>query len=351
MLFVHASLLALHPGPDADAVSAWIRINTPVEVLEEDGERVRVRLLDRPPEHPVEGWVAGAFLDTEALTAADARLAREKSGDPDERQAWLERALAIDPTDPWHERLLKREIEQNGGTWVEPAGTELAMCAGGRVEYLGLLTEDRFEDRHVWDGTRRQLLDLSARTWLRVEGDHLVPIQGSPFVTPFATETWNEEGANAYTPGTCDAICEVEKKVILGPCETEGTLYVSRPVEPMPATPVGDDVVVAPVMAAPVGAQSRQLGHFVETMAWDRVRIVWGVEGTFGLNLTVGGVHYADSLQAPQHEAVWFERPGGDRYVAVVPQYFEDRLTGWVVVELGRATMRSTPVTLAGWGC
>ncbi len=225
MLYVQASLLALHATELPESrVDAWLRINTPVEVLAEDGDMVRVRLLDRPEEHQVTGWVQGSYLDTELLTVRetwDGVVQARRTRDPESEAMWLERTLAVDPSySPARTEPLPEEA------W-------LAVCEGNaqgaRVELMGRISEEGFTPDVPLKG-RQQLVDLSAQHWVRVAPQKPEPIQGSPFVAPFGTEPWNESGWSAYEPGTCEGICEDYAKVVLGPCEDPGAFYVSQPI-------------------------------------------------------------------------------------------------------------------------
>lgn len=239
MLYVQATLLALHVNEQPDSgVTNWVRINTPVEVLAEQGDMLQVRLMDRPDEHPVTGWVVGEYLDTETVTIRmthDGHRQALAAGDEELAATWNDRMLAIDPT-----RAPSRVAY---GTEL-PTQADIAVCEEDRVQLLGALDADGFHPGVQYTG-RRQLRELSAQHWLRVDETSLTPIEGSPFVAPFATGTWNEEGRSAYVSGTCEGICDEEGdyKVVLGPCEDPGALYVSAPIA-KPLKPKNDRVEV-----------------------------------------------------------------------------------------------------------
>ena len=227
MLYVQASLLALHVNEQPDsATSHWVRINTPVEVLDERGDMLQVRLLDRPEEHPVTGWVVGEYLDTEVVTlrVAHDNVFQHRAGDDELLEMWSSRRDAL--SNQWN-----RE--------PEPVA-HVGYCETDRVMYLGTLSEaEGFTP--ATSGT--PLRGLSTHHWMRVGEE---PVVGSPFVQPFRTGTWNEEGRSAFAPGSCDGICDSEEeyKTVLGPCEDDGAFYVSSHVVTSPRTPPQDRVEI-----------------------------------------------------------------------------------------------------------
>jgi len=238
MHFVQASLLAMHINAQPDSkIGHWVHINTPVEILSVQKQMIEVRLVDRPDEHPVTGWVDRDYLSETPITfqIAQSQLsAAQMRGDVHESTIWNERLVALNPT--------------HAGSWaglgdLPPTTAQVAICEGERAHLLGTLSDDGFQPGGHWDGTQEQLEMLSTHRWLRVGKSGLTPVSHSPFVSPFATPTWNERGYSAYASGTCDGICDEQLSVVLGPCDNPGSLYVSAPIA-IPTDPVSDRVEV-----------------------------------------------------------------------------------------------------------
>lgn len=234
MLFVQASLLAIHvSGQPSAPVSHWARINTPVEVLDEQGEMLKVTLLDRPNEHPVTGWVHVGYLDAEPITVKQAlgRIQHAKHDLEDEAavEMWTDRRNALRP----------QYIGQ-----PDPVA-HIAYCDSDRAVLMGQVDADRGFSRtaHTSELTV-PLRSLSTLNWMVIRDDALETVQGSPFVQPFTTGTWNEEGRSAYAPGSCDGICDEEAfNIVLGPCDDPGAVLVSSTAA-RPMAPVQDRVEV-----------------------------------------------------------------------------------------------------------
>ncbi len=93
--YVYASSAKLRAAPTATApVRQQLPINAPLTVLEQRDGFARVRTRNGK-----EGWVAVELLSDAPLTSDVAR-AKAAQAAPDERLTWLQRAAAIDPTEP-----------------------------------------------------------------------------------------------------------------------------------------------------------------------------------------------------------------------------------------------------------
>jgi hypothetical protein len=94
-MYVQGSSLNLRAKPAAEAeVLERLSINTPLEVLGQDGTFAEVRTEDGR-----RGYVVAEFIAAAEVAVADA-LARAKAAkDPADRLSWAQRAAAIDPTD------------------------------------------------------------------------------------------------------------------------------------------------------------------------------------------------------------------------------------------------------------
>lgn len=193
----------------------WLHVDTAVEVLEESDDRVRVRVGGRPEDHPVEGWLMGKYLDPRKLTVARAQEEQSRAfaaGDVDAAQAWAERWSALDPTS--RQAADVRALAETRGDWATLARlaeetVRIAACDGQRAELIASVAADgHVTDAHTFDGRRSSLVQLSQEPWVEIRGGRPVPVEGSP--------------------GTCDGICQDARKIVLGPCEVAGTLFVTR---------------------------------------------------------------------------------------------------------------------------
>jgi hypothetical protein len=180
---------------------------------------------------------------------------------------------------------------------------------------------------------------FSAVHWMRlVPGQSsLEPIQGSPFVRPFRTLQWNEAHANPYTPGTCEGVCDGSQVVVLGPCDQDGTVFVSQPVTPGAART--HSPTYSPTAWLQVRRSASMEGHYarqVVTVAQP------GMESRIGTGYTEG----SPSLDP----GVWFGV--GDAWIGVVPLVDETTL-GWTVVrvQVDPGGIESWAVRLQGMGC
>lgn len=350
-LLVQASFLALHPTVDSPEVTHWLGIHSEVEVLEVEGTHALVRLEGHPAEHPVEGWVAKVYLGEEKLTPEQTMARANDLRFAEDRVTWLERAFALDPRNPivWRQLMAARHPGQSHDPSDE--AVEVAVCAEGRVTYLGALNGTGFTPDPYWDGTREQLRDLGGRHWMRVTEGRLEVVRGSPFAAAFPTETWNESEESAFVPGHCDTICEDQKKKILGPCAVDGDLYVSRRVEPLQVTPSDAPTGFSGWHTDPAGQRVRAVGTTVEAWTWDDVRATWGVVGSPSFSFDAGVTKMDDPAGEPSLEATWFKPDASVRRVAVVPTFRGGRHTGWTVVVLDADSTSWSAIELSGWGC
>lgn len=344
-LYVQASTLALRDTPNGQ-IEAWLRINTPVEVLDEDGDMVRVRLSARPAEHPVEGWVAGEYLGLETLHWSDAQKAAgtaSRLGAVEQEQAWKERKNALH-------------------AWYDPADespVELAICQYGRVELLGTWTGEDFVDTSA-ELDRARALDLSAHHWVRIEGSDWQLIEGSPFVTPFAAETWNEVEPSAYPPAPTGADDPIgEPKIVLGPCETEGAVFTSRPLRLPKAEEPNEHQVEELERYAELALGSRlenarpsaQHGR-VDLVASNDRSVVFATLAPWGVPIAsrVVTMKYDDNgrpIELP--DPVWIE-VGDYGALAIVP-WTAGHTRGAHVWEFDRGGVEHQEILLAGGGC
>ena len=126
MQWVQEVEVGLRVAPsERSTVLSRARIGTAVEVVEAAGTWRRIRLLGRPLDYPVEGWVVGDTLGGR-LRAADLWAESEVATDPEVAVGAAERALALDGSDPiaW-EFLgsLREAVEDRGGAeWARRRG-------------------------------------------------------------------------------------------------------------------------------------------------------------------------------------------------------------------------------------
>ena len=313
-VYVQASLLNLRAEPEPESrIEAWVRIGTSVEVDDESGDWVHVSLTNRPDEHPVSGWVLGRYLDVDRPT----RASIGKIDDPGERASRL--AAFTGEVDDIVER------------------THLAMCDGRRAEYLGFFdTQGAFVDRAEWEAPRQELMDLSAVHWTMVDPTGSTrAIQGSPFVKPFQTDRWNEEGANPFAPGSCTGICDGPTHTILGPCDREGTLFVSRAARGIESRPMDADVRRSLGSVDPLASRR---GPFVE--AWSEH--AWIVKnGRYEARIAVS--HDASPIRT-------FAHVPGIGWLGVASMYRET-VRGWILVNLSDRAFETWTIYSEGWGC
>ncbi len=269
MKYVIASLLAVHSTPTDTHVAHWLRINSPVEVLETTDTHARVQLSGRPEAHPITGWVARDFLADRPLSAGQAAENRHSTTDDAEKRAWLERAVAIDGGDREFQNLLRAHVVSMGETYEPPKRTEVAACIEGRAMHLGRLTREGFTATPLWDGSKKSLLDLSAMHWAVAVGERGKTIEGSPFVAPFTVPMWNEGGGTPYSAGTCEDLCdEAERTVVLGPCETEGEVFLSTNWPSFPVLDGPDTPALHPLGGKERGADAFTVGSKPAVLSW-----------------------------------------------------------------------------------
>lgn len=229
--WVQADVLNLRVAPESGSlILARARIGTGVEVMEERGGWKRVRLVGRPADYPVEGWVSGDYLGSK-LDAAAYRELSIRAEDPNKACAYLERALVVDGADPTH---WDEVAECRGrGSNVEGAAEARArasgdvtmwigVCDGNRVELVGRV-DPGGEARGVEGAT---LDDLAIASWYT--GDR--PVLGTPFATPFLTNNWNEQEPSAWRPNPETEMGD--HAVVLGPCTARGVVYSTLPLSP-----------------------------------------------------------------------------------------------------------------------
>ncbi|MCB9689154.1 MAG: SH3 domain-containing protein [Alphaproteobacteria bacterium] len=363
-LYVQASTLALRDGSRAEAaVVGWLRVNTAVEVLEEKDDRVRVRVGGRPEGHPVEGWVLGSYLDPQRLTVARAQDEGSRAGtagDQDGAQAWAERWLALDPTSRHAAAAVRTLAEARGdrATFARLADetVRIAACDGQRVELIASMAADgSITDAHTWDGRRSTLVQLSGEPWVEIRGGQPVPVEGSPFVRPFATDAWNEHDASPWTPGTCEGICEDQKKIVLGPCEVAGTLYVTGTPRAAGIQPGATPSPTASTVTGFVGGDATwsadvQIGARSVLLANGPQQGGMLVSGGASTWVPLTSFHYEDD--GPPHRP-WVPNAltVGDQRLVVVARQDGGHHGGWVVVVVEPELVRVETIGTWGTGC
>lgn|GEM_PF-4930371 len=351
MKYVIASLLAVHGSPTDTDVAHWLRINTPVEVLSTTDTHARVSLVGRPEAHPVTGWVALEFLADQPLSAAQAAENRHGTSDVAEQRAWLERAVAIDSADREYRDLLRRHVAKMGEAVDTPQRTEVAACIEGRAMHVGHFTKEGFTATPFWDGSNQSLLDLSALHWVVASGERGRPIDGSPFAAPFTAPQWNEDGGTAYSGGTCEDICEPERTVVLGPCDTEGEVFLSVAWPTWPVLDGPDTASLHPIAEGERGFDAFTVGNRSAVLSWDQWQAWLGVGGAFHASVRLGWP--AEEVPLPEDwrpvRGTWLRRT--NETIGIVPLYVGPEVAGWTVLVLTADDFERTDVRLIGRGC
>ena len=229
--WVQADVLNLRLDPRMESPAlAQARIGTGVEVVESQGSWRRVRLLGRPSDHPVEGWVEGSFLGGR-VDARDLWRQVEEATEADLAVTLAERALALDGSDSsrWDELA---ELRQHVGDLAGAAASRaraagdvpmwVGVCDGERVELVGRLEPGGELGLKV---AAAPLDELASASWFT--GDR--PMVGTPFATPFLTHAWNQTEPNPWSPSPT---AEGDPVVVLGPCSSPGLVYSTLPISP-----------------------------------------------------------------------------------------------------------------------
>lgn len=242
---VEADVLNVRSEPVADApITARVRINWQVEVLETRGRWSRVRLANEPPGVERIGWVATEFLGESSKEEALWRRAESSTGE--ERLTWARRALAA-AYEPSRERQLRL------ATWLDEAGhtedaeqvragaegrlpTWIATCHGGRALLAGRVEPDGStsvasvgEGGIALEQARALGLELAGVPWDLLD-TQLIDERSrrrvaTPFSAPFVDDLWNQEPVFVPKPEVGS-----EAVLVLGACGREGALYFSQPV-------------------------------------------------------------------------------------------------------------------------
>lgn len=333
-LYVQATTLALRDAPTG-SVEGWLHINTPVEVLDEEGQMVRIRLADRPDEHPVEGWVAGTFLGLSPLTHEQAQRAASTArrlGAEDQAEAWRERRDALAP----------------GYDWADETPIEVAVCLDGAAQLLGTWDGEDFE------ASQATALELSGHRWVRKDGASWRPVDGSPFIRPFQREVWNADPSpfgSAWGDGG-------EVATVLGPCSDEEALYLSRPLK-IPEATAPEDLERVGLLKGRLDFHAggwstdrvTQADHAIDIVASNAQQTAWLSNGPFGpFRVTVESMHYEPYPHGPM-PLPQVHRVESESGTLVVIPWGASHRSGAHVFVMGRRSMEQHTVELSGSGC
>lgn len=218
-LFVQASVARVREAPEGP-VAHRLRIGSEVAVEARQGDWAQVRLVGRPDAHPVAGWVHADLLGPQR-PRLDALLA-----DPSDPVA-VERATTLDP----YSAEVRAAWAASHAEALVDSSIFVAQCLDDRAVVIGELTAEGL--RHVDASERPALLErLATEAWYA--GPR--PIEGTPFPSPFASAIDNEEPVSAYEAGVSLLGDEVQRKLVLGPCEGD-VVYATHPLTPIRATP------------------------------------------------------------------------------------------------------------------
>ncbi|MCB9761786.1 MAG: SH3 domain-containing protein [Alphaproteobacteria bacterium] len=249
--YVHADLANLREAPAQDAARvARVRVNTAVQVLQIDSAGwAEVALLDRPAEHPVQGWIRADLVGANPHTVPGLRREIADAWDAGQPEAALraaERVVALDGRDPadWRRlRALYREVDDDLGVeratgWLDHTDTvHVAVCRAGRAELTASVRADgqllpMVHEGQERDGLLEVLSQADAMTWYAhpSDGRTATPVQGSPFATPYLAEVWNDGPRTPWGSEGCSGACSSERIVVLGPCDDEGAVLATRPL-------------------------------------------------------------------------------------------------------------------------
>jgi hypothetical protein len=226
--FVIADAVRLRDAATPDALEvARLRIGTEVVVTGRDGDRVRVRMVDRPEDWPIEGWMperlVGGPPSVEALVAA------ADAASTADRVVLLERAVALDPQreDVW--RSLDGAYDAAGitvGRRTRPGdeGGWVGVCRRGRTELVARVDADGVVAPAAgWevdpDALRAEISRVAAGPWFVAPTGAPEVVMGTPFPAPFLTAAWNDDPS----PWAPQPDPETDANVIvLGPCVADG---------------------------------------------------------------------------------------------------------------------------------
>jgi len=326
---------------ERSTVLSRARIGTAVDVVEASGTWRRIRLLGRPSDVPVEGWVVQGVLG-----------GRVRSGDlwaaVDEAEAEvvaleaLERALSLDGTDAirWAQlgRLREALDDSEGAAQARRRGLGevdmwVAVCDGDRVELAARIDPT---GAVTGAGPHVPLESLAVSTWYRGEEALL----GTPFATPFRTNSWNEPDPSPWRPAASDPIGETT--VVLGPCSQDGAVYSTLPLSPR--SPHPGSVSQASAVLETLPAASRLYGLRVRSPVTETgmIEVQLEVETAW---MSCGGVdpsrHQATGLavlDAPgdmplRFGGPWFDVQQGNTPVsATSPRWFSTPSGGLLIV-------------------
>lgn len=389
-LYVQAQGLRLRAtaSPTSPAV-AVVRVNTPVTLLAQEGDRVQVRLQGRPDDRAITGWIPADLLDEAPLSLGDALEAAAQAPDAEQTQRWLERAVAIDPSHPLLWVALADVATERGDLRVAAqaraqadgeAPVYLARCDGGRAELAARYTAKAGWEAltaGTWEGLADGALEplrgtLALQTWYAAGPAGSQQLDGTPFARPFYAPIWNEDGGDAWAAGR-DLNDEIpQDKLALGPCPEGADLLATAPLQALaapwstaqaPAALAGwtRDATDITARAAPVGAPELQA-----TVPWtwwscgDEAEIrparPWALLREDGSVRTAVGADWntAAGELAPVSvdDAGWYTLQVGDSAVTFAALHARwdlgDGLSLWTPGQISDHWMH---VTLRSWGC
>ena len=357
-ILVAGDVVHLRDQPDGE-VMARLRINTAVEILAERGAWVKIRMVERPPEAEVIGWMRGDLLTAHRLGVAAAVERSTNATSVDEALSWAQRAVAADGTN----EKARNRLDELGGTPQSETSGWIGVCKQGRVLLAG-----RFDNLEVetLDALERSVVEdaivtLGGAAWF-FEGTYAV--SGTPFVRPFRTSSFND-GGSAYV-GNIDRDDEI---IVLGPCRNDGVVYVTKPhqrtyVEPYDREQVDPESAMEGAkelfgdLPDTIGTFAVRRDHPIAENSWLQYAIQWerhaGYGSVFGDHRF--GLHTGVATATVEHafNPKWI--PIGDGYLVVL-SYSDHR--GKTISEWGAVLMTvsaqgeidSQTVILGGGGC
>ena len=267
-LVVQGSLVRLRQEPSEQApVVARLHLGTPLTLLEERAEWVRVSVAEHPG---LDGWVSGRLLGGVAPTEALRKRALLAEGTPRFAEA-AERLVASEGTRVQDLQLLERAYAQAGRA-ADAAqvrarldGREsflLAECRQGRALLAARVTADGVDaladaDKGALPLLQRALREVDALPWFEATRAGAVRVPGSPFARPRLAPVWNE-GSDALQgemgPDGSEA------KLVLGPCTRDGALLATTPLALLEA---------GGVSASAAESAMRQAGRALPATPWN----------------------------------------------------------------------------------